>query len=84
MKAKCVTYTSSLPALIMNELSEYAEKHQIKKNEIIKDAITTFLKEKRKQEYASSFQRMKGDNEQYQLAEAGLGDFKRAIDEYEN
>ena len=84
MKAKYVTYTSSLPAMIMNELSEYAEKHQIKKNEIIKDAITTFLKEKRKQEYASSFQRMKGDNEQHQLAEAGLGDFKRVIDEYEN
>ncbi len=84
MKAKIVTYTSSLPLPVMNELSGYAEKHNKKKNEVITEAITFFLQEKRKREYAESFLRMKNDPEQKALAEAGLEDFRTIIEKYEN
>lgn len=84
MKAKVVTYTSSLPSIVMNELSEYAERHKKKKNEVIAEAVTIFLQEKRKGEYAESFKRMKNDPEQKALAEAGLNDFLTMIEKYEN
>lgn len=84
MKAKLVTYTSSLPSILMNELSEYAEMNNKKKNEVITEAVALFLQEKRKSEYAESFKKMKNDPEQKALAEAGLGDFRTIIEKYEN
>ena len=83
MKSKYVTYTSSIPARIMEELNQYAIKNNQKKNEIITEAITIFLNEKRKNEYAESFKKMKNDPEQKLLAEAGLGDFLQMIENYE-
>ncbi|HSU52239.1 MAG TPA: hypothetical protein VLJ41_16645 [Segetibacter sp.] len=84
MKAKYVTYTSSLPSVVMEELIEYASKNNKKKNEIIAEALADYLKEKRKMEYAESFKKIKNDPEQKELAEAGLGDFVKWIEEYEN
>jgi hypothetical protein len=84
MKPKYVTYTSSLPFVVMEELIEYSTKNNKKKNEIIAEALSVFLKEKRKMEYAESFKKMKNDPEQKLLAEAGLGDFLKMIEEYEN
>jgi len=83
MKTKYVTYTSSLPKTVMEELTEYANKNHKKKNEIIAEALLAFLKEKRKEEYAESFIKMKNDPEQKFLAEAGMGDFLKMIEEYE-
>ncbi len=83
MKMKYVTYTSSLPNMVMEELTEYATKNNKKKNEIIAEALSVYLKEKRKEEYAESFRKMKNDPEQKFLAEAGIGDFLRLIEEYE-
>ena len=84
MKTKQVTYTSSLPSLVMDELIEYATRNNKKKNEIIAEALSVYLKEKRKAEYAESFRKMKNDPEQKWLAEAGMGDYLRMIEEYEN
>ncbi len=81
MKTKYVTYTGSLPNTVM-ELT-YANKNNKKKNEIIAEALLAFLKEKRKEEYAESFIKMKNDPEQKFLAEAGMGDFLKMIEEYE-
>jgi metal-responsive CopG/Arc/MetJ family transcriptional regulator len=75
MNSKNVTYTSTLPKTVMEEVVKYAHRHNKKKNEVITEAITTFLKEKRKQEYAETFKKMENDPEQKFLAEAGLGDF---------
>ncbi len=83
MKSKYVTYTSSLPSIVMEELQEYANRNNQKKNKIIEEAITVFLNEKRKKEYADSFKKMKNDPEQKFLAEAGLGDFLKMIEDYE-
>ncbi len=84
MKTKYLTYTSSLPSMVMEELTEYAAKNNKKKNEIIAEALEIYLKEKRKNEYAESFKRMKNDPEQKFLAEAGIGDFLKMIEDYEN
>ena len=83
MKSKYVTYTSTLPENVMEELKEYAIRNNQKKNEIIAEAITSFLDEKRKKEYADSFRKMKNDTEQKFLAEAGLGDFVQMIEDFE-
>lgn len=84
MKTKYVTYTSSLPSSVMEGLTEYAIKNNKKKNEIITEALSAFLKEKRKTDYAESFSKMKNDPEQKLLAEAGMGDYLKLIEEYEN
>ncbi len=81
MKTKYVTYTGSLPNTVM-ELT-YANKNNKKKNEIIAEALLAFLEVKRKEEYAESFIKMKNDPEQKILAEAGMGDFLKMIEEYE-
>ncbi len=84
MNSKNVTYTSTLPNTVMEEVVEYANRYNKKKNEVITEAITTFLTEKRKQEYAETFKKMKNDTEQKFLAEAGLGDFFEIILKHEN
>lgn len=84
MKPKYVTYTSTLPSIVMEELTEYSARNNKKKNEVIAEALSAFLKEKRKTEYANSFQKMKNDPEQKSLAETGIGDFLKMIEEYEN
>lgn len=83
MNNKNVTYTSTLPNTVMEEVIEYANRHNKKKNEVITEAIKTFLIEKRKQEYAETFKKMKNDPEQQFLAEAGLGDFLEIIQRHE-
>jgi hypothetical protein len=84
MNSKNVTYTSTLPNTVMEDVVEYANRHNKKKNEVITEAITTFLTEKRKQEYAETFKKIKNDPEQKFLAEAGLGDFLEIILKHEN
>jgi hypothetical protein len=83
MNSKNVTYTSTLPNTVMEEVVEYANRHNKKKNEVITEAITTFLTEKRKQEYAETFKKMKNDPEQEFLAKAGVGDFLEIIKKHE-
>lgn len=83
MKIKYVTYTSSLPYVMMEELTEYAVKNNKKKNEIIAEALSVFLKVKRKNEYAESFKKMRSDPDQKVFAEAGMDDFLKMIEEYE-
>lgn len=67
----------------MEELTEYATRNNQKKNKIIEEAITVFLNEKRKKEYADSFKKMQNDPEQRFFAEAGLGDYLKMIEDYE-
>lgn len=83
MIKKYVTYTSSLSLTVMEDLKEYATRNNQKKNKIIEEAIIVFLNEKRKKEYVDSFKKMKNDPEQKFLAEAGLGDFLKMIEDYE-
>jgi predicted Fe-S protein YdhL (DUF1289 family) len=83
MDNKNVTYTSTLPGRVMHELSEYASVNNKKKNEVIIEAITEFLKHKRKRQYAESFERMRNDPEQKTLAEAGMGDFLKMAAKHE-
>ena len=83
MNNKNITYTSTLPSMVMEELTEYAIKNNKKKNEVIAEAISVFITAKRKEEYAESFRKMKNDPEQKFLAEAGMGDFLALIEEYE-
>lgn len=83
MIKKYVTYTSSLSLTVMEDLKEYAIRNNQKKNKIIEEAIIIFLNEKRKKEYVDSFKKMKNDPEREFLAEAGLGDFLKMIEDYE-
>lgn len=83
MIKKYVTYTSSLSLTVMEDLKEYATRNNQKKNKIIEEAIIIFLNEKRKKEYVDSFKKMKNDPEREFLAEAGLGDFLKMIEDYE-
>ena len=44
MKRKTVTYTSTLPNLVMEEVVEYAKKKKISKNKVIEIAVKKLLK----------------------------------------
>jgi len=83
MTNKIVTYTSSLPNMVMEEVVEYAQKKNVSKNKVIEIALKRFFEEEIKQELQDTFQLASKDKELVQLAEEGLGDYLNQLKELE-
>jgi metal-responsive CopG/Arc/MetJ family transcriptional regulator len=77
---KSSTYTSTLPADLMEKLNSYATRQGMQKNKVIEKALRRFFDEARKEEYTRSFQLAKGDQEMMTLAEEGMEEYLRIID----
>lgn len=84
MKANYVSYAIELPEDLAAELEIYAKEAGKKHGDVIEDVIADFLTERIKKGLADSFKRLKDDPEQMFLAEAGLGDFVKMMEDYEN
>jgi hypothetical protein len=78
---KSVNYTSSLPADILDLLDDYSVKFKVPKNRIIEDSLKAYFEKLKRAEYAHSFKRASGDPEMMDLAEEGLEDYLKIIDE---
>lgn len=72
-------YSSTLPSELMEELEAFAAKLDIPKNKLIELSIQNYLHKLKQAEYIRSFQQVGEDEEQAELAEAGLDDFLKLV-----
>ncbi len=75
------TYTSSISESLMKKLRQYSIKYKMPKNKIIEKALNNYFEQIKKAEYIKSFKIEKNESENMELAEQGLGDFLKMIDE---
>jgi hypothetical protein len=80
---KKITYTSTLPSIVMEGVAEYAKKKKISKNKVIEIAVKKLLEEEIKEELKRTFILAANDKELLEMAEWGLGDYLEQLKEYE-
>lgn len=77
------TFTSSLPDDILKQLAEAAKDLKVPKNKIIEKALRLYLLEIEKAQYAKSFRRASKDEDMLLIAEEGMADYFRMLQEYD-
>ncbi|MEJ7677134.1 MAG: hypothetical protein WKG06_04515 [Segetibacter sp.] len=55
MNKKNITYTSTLPSVVMEEVAEYAIKKNVSKNKVIEIALRKLFEEEMKKELQETF-----------------------------
>jgi len=83
MNKKNITYTSTLPSVVMEEVAEYAIKKNVSKNKVIEIALKKLFEEEMKKELQETFKLANEDKELLQLAESGLADYLEQLKELE-
>lgn len=78
---KSIVLTTSLPDDMVNMLSHYAEKFNVPKNKILEEALKLYFDRLKKAEYTRSFRKAAADPEMQTLAEEGLADYLKILDE---
>lgn len=82
-KKKIITYTSTLPSVVMEEVVQYAAKKKVSKNKVIEMALSSFLLAEKKRRMAESFKLAAQDPEIQAMAEWGLGDYLQQLKDLE-
>jgi predicted transcriptional regulator len=77
------TFTSSLPDELLENLAKMAKELKMPKNKLIEKALTHYLEEIDKAQYAISFKRAANDPEMLELAEEGIEDWFRILEDLE-
>ena len=70
-----ITFTSSLPQQLLQELDNYAKKLKKNKNQLLEAALKRYLHELKRLEYIQSFKKASKDEDLKNLSEAGLNDY---------
>lgn len=83
MNNKNVTYTSTLPSIVMEEVAEYAKKKNVSKNKVIEIALKKLFEEELKKDLEETFKLANEDKDLLQVAESGLGDYLEQLKELE-
>ena len=73
--------TTSLPEELIELLSHYSIKFKIPKNKILEEALKSYFEKLRRAEYIRSFRRAAGNEEMLNLAEEGLSDYLKILEE---
>jgi len=79
--SKSVNYTSSLPSELLAQVEEYAEKFKVPKNKIIEKSLLAYFENLKKAEYIRSFRKAANEAEIASMAEEGLEDYLKILDE---
>ncbi|MCB0482748.1 MAG: CopG family transcriptional regulator [Flavobacteriales bacterium] len=74
-------FTSTLPDDLLLELAEKAKLLQVPKNKLIEKALRIYLNQITRLEYIKSYSRMNDDADIALLAEEGMEDYLRQIEE---
>ncbi|WP_445731575.1 ribbon-helix-helix domain-containing protein [Mariniflexile sp.] len=77
------TFTSSLPDSLLENLSKTAKELKMPKNKIIEKALEFYLDELKRAQYIKSFKRASKDEETMAIAEEGMADYFRMLQEYD-
>jgi predicted transcriptional regulator len=78
---KSSVLTTSLPDEMVNMLSRYAEKFNVPKNKILEEALKLYFDKLKKAEYTRSFRKASLDQDMQNLAEDGLAEYLKILDE---
>jgi len=78
---KPMNFTSSLPTDLLQQLDSYAQKFKIPKNRIMEQALRAYFEKLKQAEYTHSFRRAAQDEQMISLAEEGLEDYLKILDE---
>ena len=78
---KPVTFTSTLPADLWKALDDYAARFKVPRNRIMEQALLAYFDKLKQAEYIRSFKKAAGDPEMISLAEEGLEDYLKILDE---
>lgn len=75
------TFTSSLPDDLLKTLGEQAKKLSLPKNKLIENALRIYLDHLRRSEYVKSFRQAGEDEDMKLMAEEGMGDYLKQLDD---
>lgn len=75
------TFTSTLPDDLLEMLSAQATKLSLPKNRLIEKALRLYLTHLEKAEYISSYRRASDDADTLLIAEEGMADYLRQLEE---
>lgn len=75
------TFTSSLPDKLLQELSKTASELKLPKNKIIEKALSIYLEQLDRAAYAKSYKRMDKDKDMLLMAEEGMADYFKTLNE---
>jgi predicted transcriptional regulator len=78
---RMTTFTSSLPDDLIQLLAEKAKELSIPKNKIIEKALRIYLDQLNKAAYIKSYRNMNDDDAIWKVAEEGMDDYLRQIEE---
>jgi len=76
-----IVLTTSLPAGLINMIHEYSKKFGVPRNKIMEEALKSYFERLKKAEYKHSFIRASMDGEMQTMAEEGLSDYLKILDE---
>jgi len=76
-----IVFTTSLPHELIGMISHYAEKFNVPKNKILEEALQLYFDRLKKAEYTRSFRKAAQNEEMQILAEEGLADYLKILDE---
>ncbi len=74
-------FTSTLPDNLLQKLNEMAQKLSIPKNKIIERALKIYLDQLNRAEYAKSFKQASTDDNILNMAEEGMEDYLKQLNE---
>lgn len=77
------TFTSSLPQELLDQLSKTASELKVPKNKLIQKALSRYLIQIDKAQFAKSFQRAAKDPDMLEMAEEGIEDWFKMLEELE-
>ncbi|MAC94422.1 MAG: CopG family transcriptional regulator [Flavobacteriales bacterium] len=78
------TFTSSLPDDLLQLLNEQAKQLAVPKNKLIEKALRIYLNQVKRMEYIKSYQQMSEDSNILDMAEEGMADYLKQIENEES
>jgi len=74
------TFTSTLPDDLLQRLGDYAKKLSLPKNKLIENALNLYLDHLKRAEYVKSYSQAAQDEDILMVAEEGMGDYLKQIE----
>ena len=78
------TFTSSLPDQLLKDLSDRARELKIPKNKLMQRALEYYLEKLDRASFLESYKKMADDPEQLLIAEEGIEDWFKTLEDLEN
>ncbi len=76
-----VTFTSTIPDELSKQLNEKAKSLSLPKNKLIESALRLYLEHLERAEYIRSYKRSADDADIIRMAEEGMEDYLRQVEE---